>query len=112
MTTKTKTTGKPPVQPQAAFDGPAPDDMRAAFEIHTLAQMMYGQIARTNPWVAQAPPMTGPTPYASHPQVPQTQWGQQTPWPQQTQWPQQAQYAQQAPQWPIAWNPWAPWWGR
>jgi len=84
----TKNPGKPPVEHHGPVAGPAPADMRAAYEIHTLAQMMYGQIARTNPWMSPMSPMTGHDPYTSHSQ------------------------AHWTPQWPVAWNAWTPWWGR
>lgn len=108
MTTKNPKT-RP--DPQATATGPAPDDLRAAYEIHTLAQMMYGQFAWTQPWMTQPPQTYGQMPFASHPQPPwtqQAQWTPQTPWTQQTQVPQ----AQWTPQWPMVANPWNPWWGR
>ena len=50
----TKTTGKthPEGQPSA---GPSQDEIRNAYEIHTLAQMLYGQLAMTHPRIATMP---------------------------------------------------------
>ena len=54
----TKTTGKtdPEGQPGA---GPSQDEIRNAYEIHTLAQTLYGQLAMTHPWIATMPPARG-----------------------------------------------------
>jgi hypothetical protein len=50
----TKTSGKthPEGQPSA---GPSQEEIRNAYEIHTLAQMLYGQLAMTHPWAAAMP---------------------------------------------------------
>jgi hypothetical protein len=70
----TKTTGKtdPEGQPSA---GPSQDEIRNAYEIHTLAQMLYGQLAMTHPWIATMPPARGFDPVASFQPTPWTQGG-------------------------------------
>ena len=32
--------------------GPSPYELRTALEVHTLAQMLYGQITHSHPWIA------------------------------------------------------------
>jgi hypothetical protein len=60
----TKTTGKPPQQPQRA--APSQQVMQQAYQAHTLAQMLYGQLAMSQPWIGQVhtppsyEPWTGP----------------------------------------------------
>ena len=70
----TKTTGKtdPEGQPSA---GPSQDEIRNAYEIHTLAQMLYGQLAMTHPWIATMPPARGFDSVASFQPMPWTQGG-------------------------------------
>jgi hypothetical protein len=55
----TKTSGKihPEGQPSA---GPSQEEIRTAYEIHTLSQMLYGQLAMTHPWLAMPPVHGGP----------------------------------------------------
>lgn len=45
---KTKTRKEPQVEP-------SPDEMLAACECHTLAQMLLGHIATSRPWLFQPP---------------------------------------------------------
>ena len=70
----TKTTGKtdPEGQPSA---GPSQDEIRNAYEIHTLAQMLYGQLAMTHPGIATMPPARGFDSVASFQPMPWTQGG-------------------------------------
>jgi hypothetical protein len=82
----TKTTDRP--QPPREETKPAQADLQAAYEIHTLAQMLYGQMTMTRPWVA--PPTHGPMPTRSI----------DTPGQYTTHWTQN---------WPGAWNPTWPW---
>ena len=50
----TKNTGK---APQAGPSiGPTEQELQAAYQVHTLAQMLYGQLAMTHPWIASMPP--------------------------------------------------------
>lgn len=51
MTTKTATPR--PIQPEAEL----PDDLRTAYQVHTLAQMLYQRLTVTPPWTpnVQAP---------------------------------------------------------
>jgi len=53
----TKHTGKIPEEQQRA--APSQSDMQLAYQAHTLAQMLYGQLAMTHSWIGQAqPPLT------------------------------------------------------
>ena len=67
MTTKPQEKTRP--QPQRA--APLPEDIHAAYQCHTLAQILYGQIAARFPQVI-------PTPYGVVPQpmtgVPAASW--------------------------------------
>lgn len=54
----TKHTGKAHEQQQKAAT-PSARDMQMAHHAHTLAQMLYGQLATTQPWMA---PMRTPSP--------------------------------------------------
>jgi hypothetical protein len=36
--------------------GPSQQELLAAYQTHTLAQMLYGQIVITHPWIGQAYP--------------------------------------------------------
>lgn len=65
----TKPTGKthPEERPSA---GPSPEEMQAAYQAHTLAQMLYGQLVTTHPWVATAPPVRGIDPMAGYQTAP------------------------------------------
>jgi hypothetical protein len=38
-------------------EAPRQADLRVAYEIHTLAQMMYGEMARAHPWVTPPSPL-------------------------------------------------------
>lgn len=61
MTTKTAE------KPKSERERPtvhSPEEIHAAYECHTLAQMLYGQIAANRPWLLQTPetacgPMVG-----------------------------------------------------
>lgn len=44
---------------------PTQEELRTALEVHTLAQMLYGQIAVTHPWVVYHEPWVQP--YAAGP---------------------------------------------
>jgi len=57
----TKSAGKQP--PPASFDAPSPDDLRAVYEVHTLAQMLYGHLATTHPWLGAQPMGYGSEPF-------------------------------------------------
>ena len=79
-----------------ATHAPTQDEIRTAHQIHTLAHMLYGRLAMTNPWVATAQTR----PYA-------TGGFTQTPWTHS--WPVQAGFepgaaARPAP-WVHAWTP-------
>jgi hypothetical protein len=53
-----------------------PDAVQAAYQVHTLAQMLYGQIAATQPWAPWTTPVSAfavASPLGFHPGVPQ--WG-------------------------------------
>ena len=63
-----KATGKeqaPPVRTDAV----APEDLRTAYQVHTLAQVLYGHLATSHPWFSTAPGSWGydplGTPYAA-----------------------------------------------
>lgn len=58
MTTKTPT----PKRPDIKADEPSPEDLKAAYQIHTLAHLVYGRLAMTNPWVAPPQQWNAPTP--------------------------------------------------
>jgi hypothetical protein len=61
----TKTAGKTPKgQPDI---GPAQPDLQAAYQVHTLAQMLYGQLATTHPWIQPTWPTPGVDPLAMQP---------------------------------------------
>jgi len=49
----TKTAEKTPPQPSATTA--AQQEVQAAYHCHTLAQILYGQIAATHPWLLQVP---------------------------------------------------------
>jgi len=53
--TTTKTEQKS--QPKEASNAPTQEDLRVAYEIHTLAQMMYGEMTMANPWVTPPSPL-------------------------------------------------------
>ena len=55
MTTKTPTRGSKVDPPQ----GPTSQDFQAAYQVHTLAQMVYGQLYARQPWVAPSPLIGG-----------------------------------------------------
>ncbi|MGD8277859.1 MAG: hypothetical protein PVH00_07525 [Gemmatimonadota bacterium] len=75
---KTEKTTRQTTQP-AAGKAPTQEEMRTAYEAHTLAQMLYGRMAGVQPWMAQTswgpelphapassqpfPPAQGFTPY-------------------------------------------------
>jgi len=52
MTTKPTGKDEPP-----RVANPDSRELRTACEVHTLAQMLYGQMARTNPWLTQPQPL-------------------------------------------------------
>lgn len=62
----------------------APKDLQTAYEIHALAQMVYGQLATTHPWVTtymaskvfSEPKGWPPTPVSTSPNG----WGGYVPW--------------------------------
>jgi len=65
----TKTAGRP--QQGTPVSGPTQQDLRTAYQVHTLAHMLYGQLASVPPWVNPSPyvgamgvtpPVMGPTP--------------------------------------------------
>ena len=49
----TKTAGKP--QTGTPGSGPSQQDLQTAYQVHTLAQMLYGQLVPAQPWVQPAP---------------------------------------------------------
>lgn len=79
----TKTAGKAPRgRPNV---GPSQDDLQAAYRVHTLANMLYGHMVATYPWVGAQPQMMGMATFDP------TMGQMATPW---------------AYQWPVAWyNP-------
>lgn len=52
MTTKNTAT-KPKARAQE--HGPSREDLETAYRLHTLAQIVYGQLAVAHPWTVQAP---------------------------------------------------------
>jgi hypothetical protein len=59
---KTTTTTKNEARIEStAPTGHTPEELRTALEVHTLAQMLYGQIAVAHPWIAYHDPMMGQT---------------------------------------------------
>lgn len=48
----TKTTAPRPAEPAT----PLPDELRVAYQIHTLAQMLYARLAAAPHWTPMAPP--------------------------------------------------------
>ena len=70
----TKTTGKTHPEEQSGA-ATSQDEMRNAYEIHTLAQMLYGQLAMTHPLIATMPPARGFDPLASFQPTPWMQGG-------------------------------------
>lgn len=52
--TTTKTQPRTPPTPKME----TPVDLQAAYQIHTLAQMMYGQLGMARPWMGAMPPRT------------------------------------------------------
>lgn len=71
-----KTPGRPQEQPDS---GPAQQDLQAAYQVHTLAHMLYGQLAAAYPWTqlqpqaAPPPPGTGAPGFQMGPTMPWTQ---------------------------------------
>jgi hypothetical protein len=62
------------VKTTEASPAPTPD-LRAAYQAHTLVQMLYGQMALGQSWPVQSYPYTGPLPgYASSPLQATTPW--------------------------------------
>lgn len=61
MTTKTNRPQRPQAKP-----GPTPEDLQHAYQTHTLAQVLYGQLTGAGPWMHPWPtpnyPGTGFTP--------------------------------------------------
>ena len=53
-----KATGKEQAPPLRA-DAPGPEDLRTAYQVHTLAQMLYGHLATSHPWVSATPSSWG-----------------------------------------------------
>lgn len=54
----TKTPGRnPQEQPEA---GPAQRELRVAYQVHTLAQMLYGELVAAHPWMHGHPAMSLP----------------------------------------------------
>lgn len=47
----TKTTGKEQPSSPPRGGAPLPDDVRTAYEVHTLAQILYGHLTTTHPWL-------------------------------------------------------------
>ena len=68
MTTKTPEK-KEPAAGQTHFRPPQ-EDMQTAYQIHTLAQMLYGQISTPHPWTGFAHPASGFDPRHVHGAVP------------------------------------------
>jgi hypothetical protein len=38
---------------------PTQDEIQAAYQVHTLAQMLYGRMAMTHPWLGSSLPVSG-----------------------------------------------------
>ena len=47
----TKTAAPRPVK----HDTPLPDELRTAYQVHTLAQMLYVRVTATPPWTPSVP---------------------------------------------------------
>jgi hypothetical protein len=50
-----KAPGKEQPSSPARGGAPAPEDIRTAYEAHTLAQMVYGHLTTTHPWLNAQP---------------------------------------------------------
>ncbi len=68
MTTKSPGKSGPAAQSAA---GARSDETQAAYLVHTLAHMLYGQLTTTHPWLSMYPYMSQGTPYTM-PNVPYT----------------------------------------
>lgn len=82
----TKSTGKGPQQRQQPV-GPTQEDVRTAYQVHTLAQVLYGHLATTHPWIHPTPIMPGYDPRMTMPTNPPPirgwpgMWGHPYGWP-------------------------------
>lgn len=52
----TKTPGKN--HQEQPDSGPSQQELQAAYQVHTLANMLYGQLTATYPWIPLQPPMS------------------------------------------------------
>ena len=79
----TKTTEKKTTEAGRPSAIPPQEQMQTAYQVHTLAQMLYGQMAGSQPWVAQPTVQAGfPSMQSAQPmEVPgwTTVWGA-SPW--------------------------------
>lgn len=83
----TKTTPKSRRQPQEAAR-PSRQDVQLAYQVHTLASMLYGQLAATHPWIVSQPALGQPTLHQAT-----------------SGWDAQAGYPTAFPTGPAAWGP-------
>ena len=57
MTTKAPIKEQPPSPSRGG--APSADEVRTAYEAHTLAQMVYGHLTTSHPWITAAPSAYG-----------------------------------------------------
>jgi hypothetical protein len=62
MTTKIQDKTQEKTRTQQPRSAPAPEDIHAAYQCHTLAQLLYGQIAARFPQVVSTPYGVAPPP--------------------------------------------------
>lgn len=83
-TTKTTTTTTKTGATETPGEKTSPELMHTAYQIHTLAQIVRGEIAATHPWVTPVIPPAGFEPTAAWmPPIgaaPMPSWGMTTPW--------------------------------
>ena len=60
--TATRSEGKAKRTTKATRDTSRDDELKVAYEIHALAQMLYGHISTAHPWTSPVPPPVGFTP--------------------------------------------------
>lgn len=84
-----------------------PEDVQAAYQAHTLAQILYGQITAAYPFAMPTAPVTPFYPVVGMPRATWTEqspWTQQPPWTPQSSWTSQPSWtSQQPPTWPTTW---------
>lgn len=77
----TKAAGKT-AQPTHQAVEPSPEVLQAAYQIHTLTQLMYGELAATRPWLMPTMPTAQMAPPAvqANPWMPAMTTPWRTPW--------------------------------